>query len=85
MIHFPRYVSIAVEVFLVKPKDQLVVLVTMGEELDEEQLLEFCQRLGLAEDGYLDEKDLLVVCNCIGLNAPPEVRRSEKTQFKNRF
>ena len=45
----------------------------MSEELDEEQLLEFCQRLGLAEDGYLDEKDLSVVYNCIGLNAPAEV------------
>ncbi|CAG7820960.1 unnamed protein product [Allacma fusca] len=34
--------------------------------MNEEQLLEFCQRLGLAQDGYLDESQLNIICRCIG-------------------
>ncbi|OXA42644.1 ninein [Folsomia candida] len=45
----------------------------MGEEFEPDQLVEFCQRLGLANDGYLDEKELAIVCNCIGLQAPEEM------------
>lgn len=47
----------------------------MGEEFEPDQLVEFCQRLGLANDGYLDEKELAIVCNCIGLQAPEEVKQ----------
>jgi len=45
----------------------------MSDDFDTDQLVEFCQRLGLAKDGYLDEKELAIVCNCIGLQAPEEV------------
>ena len=43
--------------------------------MNEEQLLEFCQRLGLAGDGYLDESQLNIICRCIGFSISDEVRR----------
>ncbi|CAL8099962.1 unnamed protein product [Orchesella dallaii] len=45
----------------------------MGEELAEEQLLDFCRRHGLAKDGYLDETELTTVCKCIGLQVSSEM------------
>ncbi len=45
----------------------------MGDEFEPDQLVEFCQRLGLGNDGYLNEQELGIVCNCIGLQAPEEV------------